>query len=156
MKDTVCIVLIVGFGIVAWLGIIPLELYCIDQIPPEFPSELTLEEWKASFQKGARIIAVAAVVASVLWYILARCFRVKKIKDAGKRFWWVMIALIPIVAIIAGVIVLEKTDSSLGLYLAYVFFGVNTVVCYYVPTLFLSPASFKYAPVGACATRQWW
>ena len=156
MKDALHILLMAAIGAVVLFGGVPLELYFVDLKPPTLPADLTLEEWKASFQKYARYITLAAVAASMLWYIVARCAKVNEIKDAGKQGRWFLLALIPFFAFIAGALLLEKAESSLGLYLAYIYFFVNAFVCYYVATLFLSPASFKYTPAWASAVRRWW
>lgn len=155
IRDILFIVLMGSISAIVWVGGIPLELYVLDRIPPELP-ETDLEEWKASFQYWARIV-VAACLMSIIWYILARwCFKVNKIKDAGKRLWWGLFALIPIIAaILGGVIGIAEAKASLGLYLSYLFFGLNVVVCYYLSTLLFSPSSFKYTPLGASAIRRW-
>ena len=155
-RDILFIVLMICFGAVVWFGVIRLELYVLDRIPPELP-DTDLEEWKASFQYWARIIVVAACLMSIIWYTLGRwCFKINKIKGAGKRHWWVLFILVPIAAIISGVIGIAEAKASLGLYLAWLSFCGNVFVCYYLSTLFFSPSSFKYTPWGASGIRRWW
>lgn len=157
MKDFRCIVYMILIGAAFWFVVIPrLELVVFDYVPPQIPPETKLGEWKASFQYWARVVAVAACLMSIVWYILGQwCFKLNKVKDAGKRLWWGLLGLVTIAFIIVAFMRLAQAESGPGLYLAYLFFFLNAFVCYYLLTLLFSPPSFKYTPVGASAIRRW-
>lgn len=157
MINFLCIVLMIGIGAAFWLVVIPrLELPVFDYVPPQIPPETKLGEWKASFEEWARYAAGFACLMSIIWYILGQwCFKLNKVKDAGKRLWWALLGLVAIAFIIVAGMRLAQAESGPGLYLAYLFFVLNAFVCYYLLTLLFSPSSFKYTPVGASAIRRW-
>ena len=114
------------------------EPYVFDLFPPQIASDITIEQWKGSFQKWAIIGVGTAFSASLLWYILAQwVFKINNPQAAGKRLIWALLALFPIGAIIAGVIGIKPAESDLAL--AYLFFVLNGLLCYYLATLLFSP-----------------
>lgn len=143
------------FIIILFFFLVYLELWFLDLNPPQLPDGLNMEEWKASFQRWAFICVGAAGFASLLWYGLAQWgFKINRWEDAGKRSRWIFLFLFPIVAIILGVIFVERAESGLR-FEQCVFFIINGLLSYYLATLLFSPVSFKYTPAGAKYIRHW-
>jgi uncharacterized membrane protein YfcA len=152
MKHLCILGIFVVIGI--FFGIILVEVSFFDGNPPQIPSDITIEDWKASFQHWSAIVLGAALVASLLWYVSAQCiFKINKPKDAEKRLVWSLFALVPIVASVIGILSSERVES--GHIEIYILFVLNGLLPYYFATVLLSPSSFKYTPVLASLIRRW-
>ena len=113
MKYVVCILCIAGIIFLFFLLVLFVELPFFDGNPPQIPSDITLEDWLASFQHWSEIVLGAALVASLLWYVSAQCiFKINKPKDAEKRLVWSLFALVPIVASVIGILSSERVESG--------------------------------------------
>lgn len=134
---------------------IDLELWFLDSNPPQLPSNLTLGEWKASFELWISVCVGCAGAASLLWYILAQwIFKINRWQDTEKRSTWIWLYfLLPFAAFIISVICVKRTDSSQTW--IYLFFFLTGLVHYYIATLLFSPSSFKFTPIGAKYIRHW-
>lgn len=143
----------IAFITVLFLFLVIGEIFLLDANPPQLPTHLTMEQWIENFERWAFICVVAAIAASILWYILARSvFKANNQKSYGKRGLWGFLFLLPVAAIIASILLVEKVESSL--WLAYVSFIVNGLLPYYLATLLFSPVAVKYTPIGAKGTRS--
>ena len=141
--------------IVFFFVFVDLEIRFLDTNPPQLPTNLTMGEWKASFEMWAYICVGSAGVASLLWYILAQwTFKINRWEDTEKRSTWVWLYfLLPFAAFIVSVICVKRTESSLTW--VYLFFFLNGLFHYYIATLLFSPSSFKYTPIAAKYLRHW-
>ena len=125
-----------------------------ERFPPQLPADITMEQWKTSFQHWAKIGVYFAGGASLLWYVFAQwVFKINSPQTAGKQLAWAFFFVFPIGAIVVGAFSIERAESSLlG---PYGFLAMNGLLCYYLATLLFSPSSFKYAPPGASQIRRW-
>lgn len=131
------------------------EVFILDGNPPNLSNtDVSIEQWKASFQTSAFICIGAALTASLLWYGLAQwVFKINKSGSARKRLIWGLLFLLPIGAAILGVLSTMPVES--GFTLGYVFFFIDGVFCYWLATLLFSPSSFKYTPLYSKVFRRW-
>ena len=115
---------------------------------------IPLNAWLSKFRLWSTVIIGAALLASLLWYILGQwIFKVNQGKDAGKRLVWFCLVLIPLAAIIAGIILTPAAQA--GILWAYLFYVLNGLLVYYFATALFSPSAFKYSPPGASKLRRW-
>ena len=154
LQHAICILgmlfIIFFFIFLALIG----ETILLDTYPPQLSGNLTIEAWKANFQLWALVCVVTAGAASFLWYGFAqKVFKTNNEKSYGKRGMWGFLFLLPAVAVIASVLLIEQTESSL--WLAYLCFVANGLVPYYLATVLFSPTSVKYTPIGAKKIRFW-
>ena len=130
------------------------ELFLLDAYPPQPSDNLTMKQWKASFQMWAFVCGGTAGVASLLWYILAQwTFKINRWENTeGKRPIWGLLLFLPIIIIVVSCFRVERAESSLtGVYLL---FFLNGLLPYYLATLLFSPSSFKYTPILAKPIRS--
>lgn len=145
----------IAFVTVLFLFFISLELWFLDANPPELLQGVKIEQWMASFQAWAFVCLGTAGFTSLLWYFLAqRIFKINRWEDTeGKRPIWLLLFLLPIIAIVVSCFCVERTESSL--IVVYLFFILNGLLPYYLATLLFSPSTFKYTPAGAKGVRFW-
>ena len=120
------------------------------------PAGVRLSQWLDDFKFWATVILASAAFASFLWYAIFQWGI--KVNDrssvSGKRVIWCLFFLIPISLIILGFIFTRQAQGR-G-WVAYLFYILNGIVCYFLPTALFSPLSFKYTPVWAAKLRRWW
>ena len=145
----------IAFITVLFLFFAYLESLFLDANPPQLPEGVKIEQWMASFKTWAFVCVGAAGSASLLWYFLAqRIFKINRWEDTrGKRPIWLLLSLLPTIAIVVSCICVERAESSL--IVVYVFFFFNGLLSYYLATLLFSPSAFKYTPAGAKQIRFW-
>ena len=131
-----------------------IEPWLLDTYQPNLPVELTMDQWLSSFQMWAYVCVGAAMIASLLWYLLAQnVFKTNYEKPSGKRGMWGFLFVLPAIAIIFSILFIDQAESSL--WLAYLCFVVNGLVPYYLATVLFSPTSVKYTPIGSMQIRFW-
>jgi hypothetical protein len=115
---------------------------------------ITLDEWRKSFRDWAMLGIGVALVAALMWYALGQWgFRLNRWVNAGKRGVWALMFVLPLGAFVAAYLLTPPVQE--GDILATVFYLVNNVAVYYLATVWFSPSSFKYTPVGATVLRYW-
>ena len=68
-----------------FFGVILLEIIFLETYTPEL-DRMETGEWLSNFQISAFICLIAALVASLLWYVLAQwVFKINNSRDARKR-----------------------------------------------------------------------
>ncbi|MEN3332419.1 MAG: hypothetical protein V7641_1784 [Blastocatellia bacterium] len=118
------------------------------------PAEVTLEEWLDSFKFWGTVGILSALAAALVWYILGQLiFKINNWRDSGKRVFWFLLLLLPIIAVVLGIVFTKQAQE--GAIFAYLFYALNWVLCYYLATALCSPSAFKYTPPGASAIRRW-
>ncbi|NIM16672.1 MAG: hypothetical protein GTO45_32200 [Candidatus Aminicenantes bacterium] len=122
------------------------------------PLSGTIEQWIPEFKKYAIYGIIGAWLCAMIWYAAAQWgMKVNKFSEAGKRYvWWLftVLALLPVV--IFSIIQAIKSPLQEGLVFPPLIYFLNFIITFYLPTLFFSPSSFKYAPVPAKFFRRWW
>jgi hypothetical protein len=117
-------------------------------------ADITLEEWLDSFRHWGTIGITVAATTGLLWYFLGQwMFEVNSWSKANRRPIWFLLFLGPIIAAALGVVF--TTQSQGGAWAAFLFYLLNSTLCYYLATALFSPSSFKYVPVGASKLRRW-
>lgn len=115
---------------------------------------ITLDEWRKSFRDWAMIGIGVALGAALVWYALAQWgFSLNRWVNAGKRGVWALLLVLPLGAFVAAYLLTPPVQE--GDILATIFYLVNNVAVYYLATVWFSPSSFKYTPLGATALRHW-
>lgn len=111
-----------------------------------------LDQWMGSFRSWGGVGILMSWVASILWYVVAQwVFRVNNFSDTGKRGVWGLFSLIPLAAVVAAFIFTREAQA--GMMFAYVLYFANALLCYYLSTVYFSPASHKYVPPLASSLR---
>ena len=139
-------------SIFVFLAIV-VEPLILESFPPQLRQNLTKEQWLESFELWALVCVGTSAVASFLWYGIGQnVFGANRGRSYGKRGQWGLLFILPGIAIILSILFIEETESSL--WLAYLFFIANGMIPYYLATLFFSPVSVKYTPIGAEGIRS--
>jgi len=152
MKHIACFIGIAGITFIFCLLASYLEenYFLYNTVVP--PAGVKLEQWLDSFERWAFVGIITSGAASLLWYILAQCvFKINDWKKSGKRVIWVLLILLPVIAIILGITFTKQAQE--GAWLAYLFYALNGLLCYYLATALCSPSSFKYTPL--LASQVW-
>ncbi|MBF0342595.1 MAG: hypothetical protein HQL06_00030 [Nitrospirae bacterium] len=146
-------ILLIG-GLFCLLSNVELE-YIVNRRITIFES-YDLETWEKQFITGAYIVCAFAAFISVLWYGLTQWhFKVVDWKSVGKRpLWLFLFFIIPIAAFLFGLVYLKDYVEQ-GIGWPAGFYAINSMLCYYLSTLFCSPVAFKYTPIGATLVRYW-
>lgn len=114
-----------------------------------------IEEWLDIFKSWSIYIIVSSALSILLWYVLAQwIFKLNNWKNAGKRLTWLLLFTLPIITTIAAILFTPTTQE--GIWYAYLFYVCSAIIPYYVGTVFFSPSSFKYSPIGAKHLRRGW
>ena len=153
-QHAICILGILVITIISVLAA-HLEPMLFDTSPPQLPEDLTMEQWKESFEIWAFVCVGASVIAIFIWYLFAgKVIKTNYEIPSGKRGWWLLLFVLPAVAICLSIFLVEETESTP--WLAYLCFVVNGLVPYYLATVLFSPTSVKYTPLGAMQMRRFW
>lgn len=118
------------------------------------PPGVKLPQWLDSFKFWANWGITSSAGAVLLWYLIAQWgFKINHWSESGKRVIWGLFFILPVIVIILG-FVFTRQAQEFG-WLAYLFYILNGLLCYYLATVLFSPSSFKYAPLGADKIRRW-
>ncbi len=157
LQHAICICGILFIAVLFVFLVLIGETPLLDAYPLQPSGNLTEEQWLESFELWALVCVVSAAMASFLWYILGQnVFNANGAKPSGKRGLWGFLFILPVCAVIFSILLVEEAESSL--WLAYLFFIANGLIPYYLATLFCSPVSVKYTPIGAetIRSRMFW
>ncbi|MDE0636814.1 MAG: hypothetical protein OXI43_13335 [Candidatus Poribacteria bacterium] len=147
LQHVICILGILLIAVAFVFLVVIVEPLVLDDFPPQLPTYLEMDQWMDSFQLWALVCVGASAAASFLWYGFGQnVFKANNEKSYGKRGLWGVLFILPACAIIFSILFIEEAES--GLWLAYLFFGVNGLSPYYVATVLFSPVSVKYTPIG--------
>ncbi len=128
------------------------DVFLFERIVP--PANVKLEDWLESFKWWGTAGITASWASSLLWYVQGQwLFKVNDWRRANNRPVWVVMFFAPVVVVILGILFTEQAQE--GAILAYIFYAVNWVICFYLATVFFSPSAFKYDPLGAKFLRRW-
>ena len=112
---------------------------------------ITLSAWKAKYLNKVILTGVLSGLCSFIWFILTMLvFKVEYAVGMGKRTMWAILAFATVVISIAVPMIYSV---YLGIQVnsiviaSFVFFF--TIINYWLVTIFTTPVSFKYTPVGA-------
>lgn len=107
--------------------------------------------WLDKFLSVARMTGVLTGICSLIWFILARCtFKINTATGTGRRTIWAILAA---VSLIVSIAVPQFYSAYLGIkingIIIALFILFFTVIDYWLLSIFTTPKSFKYTPVGA-------
>ena len=152
-QHVICILGILLIAALFVFLVIIVEPLVLDAFPPQLPTYLEMDQWMESFGLWALVCVGASAAASFLWYWIGQnVFKANSEKSYGKRGLWGLLFILPICAVIVSILFIEEAESSL--WLAYLCFGVNGLLPYYLATVLFSPVSVKYTPIGAEQIRS--
>lgn len=113
-----------------------------------------ISQWLGSdYMPAAAVVFFICLLFTVLWCVLATLNRFPMIK--GNRGWalvWWIFGIFPLAAsIIAAVVVNRLPDAQISLML---FFGIDSLILYWLSTALFSPEPVKYTPPGSFLIRH--
>jgi hypothetical protein len=118
------------------------------------PPDVPIEDWTKDFETWAGVGMAMAVLGALGWYVLGQwTYKINEWSQAGKRVAWGVLALLSSSGVVLGIIFTKPAQENRWMALA--FYLLNWLLIYYLATLFFSPLSFKYTPVGARRIRRW-
>lgn len=153
----ILIIVILGIFAAFYFLVIPGEKQLLDSLVSTGP-DISLDDWLGTFEFWAIWGVIVALVAAFFWYFLGQwIFKLNYWNNANKNKRWIWVGLL-IGSLLLAVVPsdLRTPDVQEWNRLATVLYGANTLFVYYVVTLFWSPSSFKYMPVGAVTLRRYW
>ena len=147
LQHLICILGILLIAAFFVFLVVIVEPLVLDAFPPQLPTYLEMDQWMKSFELWALVCVGAAAAASFLWYGIGQnVFNANGGRSYGKRGLWGFLFILPACAVVFSILLIEEAESSL--WLAYLCFVVNGLLPYYLSTLFCSPVSVKYTPIG--------
>jgi len=137
-------------------GVFLLMLYVEDPVlgmRVTIGSGMLLDEWQYAFRLWASVGIGAAVFAALAWYVWCQSANLDDWTRADRqRSVWCLLALVPLIAFVVSL--LNTPAAEDGTTLAVTFYLINVVAVYYLTTVFCSPSSFKYTPLGSATLRR--
>ena len=112
---------------------------------------MNYSRWQEKFFILTAVTGALSGICTSIWFILTRMvFEINSPQGVGRRLIWSIIALISIIICIA---VPHLYSASLGIKVNGIVIGLFiiffTVLNYWLLSIFTTPLSFKYTPVGA-------
>jgi hypothetical protein len=133
--------------------VIPFEDGLLDSLVSTGPA-ITLDAWREAFRTWATFGIGVALGASLLWFVLGQWFfGLDHWAGAGRRGTWLALLVVSLLAGVPSALLTPAAQEWGRLSLA--FYVTNNFLVYYLATLFCSPPSYKYTPVGAALVRYW-
>lgn len=114
-------------------------------------NNMNYSRWQEKFFSLTAAVGGLTGFCSLFWFILARwAFKISMAMDTGKRTIWAILAAVSLVGSIA---IPRFYSVSLGIkvngVIIALFILFFTVMGYWLLSIFTTPKSFKYTPVGA-------
>jgi hypothetical protein len=108
-----------------------------------------MEDWMAAYERAAWWSLLMAATMSVLWctYSLIDTNR----EGDGRAAWAAMYAVCVIAAM--GLCYIWFAGSQVGAWAGYAAVTADSIVVFWLSTLFFSPSAHRYAPIGALSLR---
>lgn len=144
-------VIVFALAVYFFMGAVEIERVLNEEI---IPMEGTTEEWLEIFRTWATAGIAVSALAAFLWFVLGQwVFKVNDWREGDKRKWWG--GLLAVTVIMVAVQWFMTPRPQEGMVWTYAFYLLNNVATFYLATLFGSPSSFKYTPLGASQVRRW-
>ena len=119
-------------------------------------SGLSLSVWTDKFIVLVKLSCALTASCLFLWYVLTKMiFRVQSSADWGRRTVWFFLFLV----VMAGIFVIiniyaDTLRIKTDLFVNVVFFLCFVVGGYWLTSIAITPAKFKFAPLGAVLFRR--
>lgn len=119
-------------------------------------SGLSLQTWTDNFTVLVKMSCALTAICLFLWYILTKLvFQVQSSADWGKRTVWFVFFLIVTVGVLAITNVYADTLGVKNNLFVNVIFLLCFPICgYWFTSIAITPAKFKFAPLGAVLFRR--
>ena len=112
---------------------------------------ITLSVWKEKFLALVLMAGGLTAFCSALWFFFTTfVFKVESAYGAGKRTIWCALAFFAVVISIAVPLFYSKSlNIQVNAMVVSLFIFFSAVLNYWIVTVFTTPLSFKYTPLGA-------
>jgi len=112
-----------------------------------------LDVWLSDFTRASTYGIGVAVIGSLIWYLCTGwILGVRNWRKAGRRWLWFGVGVgTVVVSTVIGIYLVPPLRT--GELATYAFFAVNSILVYYLITVFATPPSYKYSPAGATSLR---
>ena len=112
---------------------------------------ITLSAWKAKFLNVAIFAGALTGVCSLVWFILSNfVFKVQYATGGGQRTIWAALAFLALVISVAiPMLYPARVGIQINAPVIALFVLFFALINYWLITIFATPLSFKYTPVGA-------
>ena len=114
-------------------------------------NNMNYSRWQSKFFNLTAAVGGLTGFCSLLWFIMSRfVFKIDSAFSAGRRTFWAILAAL---SLVGSILIPRFYSVSLGIRVdgvvmaLFVFFF--TVLGYWLLSIFTTPKSFKYTPVGA-------
>lgn len=114
-------------------------------------NNMNFSRWQSKFLSLTLAAGGLTGACSLIWFVLTRkIFKITSPFDAGRRTIWAALAA---VSLVGSILILRFYSVSLGIQINIVIYALFiiffTVLGYWVVSIFTTPKSFKYTPLGA-------
>ncbi len=109
----------------------------------------TYEDWLDEFRGRVMFIGTFTLLTSLIWHILTGfIYKITSLVDTNRRFVWISCFFSSLIISILTVVLWDSQiqEGKIGVYFILILYAI---LGYYIPTVFLTPSSYKYAPIGA-------
>jgi len=146
---------IVAVFVVFFYFVVPFEDQLLDSYVTTGP-DILLDDWRGVFHIWANLGVAGATCCALIWFFLGHPWLsgLNHWREAGKRMTWLTLLLVASF-LLAGLGWWRTPTVQEWGWLSDVFYVGNSFLVYYLATLFFSPPSYKYTPVGAAVVRYW-
>ena len=144
------VVITVASGLLMFLG--QPQIYNAQIILVDLPLGKTTTQWlETAYIPAASIVFATALFATILWIALTLNAKVQTAQEVlGWQVTWWLIGLIPLV----GILVALALYSKGALYSLTVFFILDALLLYWLPTSTSTSGMFKRIPPGGAFFRD--
>ena len=139
-------------ALVVFYFFVPSESEFLESLITTGP-DLMLDTWRQLFTYWAALGIAISLTAALLWFALGQwVFSMNRWTTANnKRTVWFILGAVALAAALPGILLMPAVQE--GGRLAWPFYLLNNLAVFYFATLFLSPSSFKYTPLGGSFMR---
>jgi hypothetical protein len=150
------IFIIIIIGLFAGVWAIVFFLIFPDYMPIWiFPANnVSVDVWLSVFQKWYIIFLSIIFAIIIIWYLLGSFFSYPEVKYA-RLYWYIFFFTAVAVSIAWPTILIIRAPLLEGVFQVFIIFVISGIGLFYISTLFLSPASFKYATPLSSVVRKW-
>lgn len=118
---------------------------------------VTLVQWQSHYIRLVATVGTVSCLALLTWYSLARFFlRLDNATSVDKRSIWLVIGAAEIVFCLSLPYIFATADKSLklGISIPILFLGLFAIVGFWFGSIFVTPAPYKYTPIGSAIFRR--
>ena len=112
---------------------------------------ITLTAWKDKYLNVVLLTGALTGVCALVWFLLSSfVFKVQYATGGGQRTIWAVLALLAaIISVVVPMLYPARVGIQINAPVIAMFVIFFVVINYWLVTIFATPLSFKYTPVGA-------